>query len=72
MGYVLAADTDEFNDCMVRPCSTLESAKICLAKFESAEDEQIRKEIAEYGYRNFHIVSTDPKDEWWNDPFLAN
>lgn len=63
--YIIVGDTAEYKECLVYVGGrTMEQAKEMLEK---------AKQDAHFAdHSNFQIKETESKDNWWNDPFLAN
>ena len=67
--YIIIGDTEKYKDCLVYTCGTKrEVAERRLAEIlanPTADDTLSR-------HSNFRIKEVEEKDQWWNDPFLAN
>lgn len=67
--YIIIGDTKEYMNCLVYTCGTKrETAEKTLAKIlaNPKADETLAR------HSNFRIKEVEEKDQWWNDPFLAN
>lgn len=67
--YIIIGDTEKYKDCLVYTCGkNKEHAEKVLAEIlanPTADDTLAR-------HSNFRIKEVEEKDQWWNDPFLAN
>lgn len=71
MGWIVVADTDRFDDCLVSVgfCDEEDAQKFA---DELNADQELQNKYGIKGHRNFRPKHTEPRNEWWNDPFLAN
>lgn len=73
MGFIVVGDTSEFKDCLVSTFNgkwTEEEARKVLERMINAPTENDK--LLTKGHTNLRLKKTEPKDEWWNYPFLAN
>lgn len=67
--YIIVGDTKEYKNCLVNTCGTKRAtAEKRLAEIlaNPTADETLAR------HTNFRIEAVEEKDQWWNDPFLAN
>lgn len=67
--YVIVGDTKKYKDCLVYTCGeSRENAERVLAEIlaNPKADAMLSR------HTNFRIEEVEEKDQWWNDPFLAN
>ena len=69
--YIIVGDTASFKDCLITVCKGNRAfAEKTLERMlykPTANDLLLMK-----GYKNLRIEETEEKEQWWNDPFLAN
>ena len=71
MGYIIVGDTASFKGCLVTVINGSRSfAEKRLEQMLYAPTENDL--LLMKGHKNLRIEETESKDEWWNDPFLAN
>lgn len=71
MGYIIVGDTKKFKDCLVYVINgNKQFAEQVLDRMLHNPNKNDLEAMK--GHTNLRIESTEPKDEWWNDPFLAN
>lgn len=70
MGWIVVGDTPKYKDCLVMVTHSEDSAKKLAQQFN--EDAEFRAKHRVEDHTNFRPKETEAKDEWWNDPFLAN
>ena len=71
MGWIIVGDTPDYDDCLVTVCymNEEESRKV----LDRMINNPTKDDLELIGrHTNLRLKHTEPKDEWWNDPFLAN
>ena len=67
--YIIIGDTKKYKDCLVYTCGKdRKDAERVLADIlanPTADDMLAR-------HTNFRIKEVEEREQWWNDPFLAN
>ena len=69
--YIIVGDTKSFKDCLVTVVRGSRSyAEKVLERmlYAPTEDDLLLMR----GHKNLRIKEVEEKDQWWNDPFLAN
>ena len=71
MGYIIVGDTRSFSDCLITVVDgdRQRAEKVLERMLYAPTDNDL---ILMKGHNNIRIKETESKDEWWNDPFLAN
>lgn len=71
MGYIIVGDTERYKDCLVTVIHGDKTfAEEVLDRLVNHPTITDRRMIE--GHTNLRLQETEEKDEWWNDPFLAN
>ena len=69
--YIIIGDTEKYEGCLVTVVhGTRERAEERLEQMLTAPT--ANDKILMEGHTNFRIKDVEEKDQWWNDPFLAN
>ena len=69
--YIIVGDTEKYDGCLIYTCGTDKSwAEKVLERMLTNPDEQDKQELAKHS--NLRVEAVQEKDQWWNDPFLAN
>lgn len=70
--YSIIGDTKNYKGCLVKVIKggTLEQAQEVLERMINAPTDNDK--ILMEGHFNLRIEEVPEKDQWWNDPFLAN
>ena len=70
--YIIVGDTKNYGTCLMRVLKgyTKEQAEKYLAELLANPDESFKKDLKTH--KNPRIQATEEKEQWWNDPFLAN
>lgn len=69
--YVIAGDTAKYKDCLVYTCGKSKDwAEQVLNRMLTNPNENDL--IVMKGLSNLRVEAVESKDQWWNDPFLAN
>lgn len=67
--YIIVGDTKKYKDCLVYTCGrSRENAERVLAEILANP----KADATLSRHTNFRIKEVEEKDQWWNDPFLAN
>lgn len=71
MGWIIVGDTDKYVGCLMYTIvGDKNYAEKVLDRILNDPDDEDKKMLKTH--HNVRIEETEPKDEWWNDPFLAN
>ena len=67
MGFVIAGDTENYKDCLVRVlyAGNREQAEQMFQRFMNSTDNYDIK--LKNKFTNIRVECTDPANEWWND-----
>ncbi len=69
--YIIVGDTKSFKDCLITVVrGDRNAAEKVLERMLYAPTENDYKLME--GHKNLRIKEVKEKDQWWNDPFLAN
>ena len=69
--YIIVGDTAQYKDCLVYTCGTDKSwADKVLERMLTNPTEQDKRELKKHS--NLRVEPVSEKEQWWNDPFLAN
>lgn len=69
--YIIVGDTEKYGTCLIYTCGTnKEHAEKVLERMLNNPDAEDKRVMETHS--NIRINDVAEKDQWWNDPFLAN
>lgn len=69
--YIIVGDTKKYGTCLIYTCGANKAhAEKVLERMLTNPTEQDKEELK--SHTNLRVEPVPEKDQWWNDPFLAN